>query len=35
MQERDKQLKLQLQLIDEYLDKELRRRDQYWEEEIK
>ena len=35
MQESDRNLKLQLRLRDEYLDKELRRRYQYWGEEIK
>ena len=35
MRERDNQLNLQLHLIDEYLDVELRRRDQYLEEVIR
>ena len=35
MRERDKQLKLQLQLRDEYLDAKLRKKDQYLEEVIR
>ena len=35
MQERDRQLKIQLQLRDEYMDAELRRRDQNLEDALK
>ena len=35
MEERDKQLKLQLQLSDEYMEAELKRRDQSLEETLK
>ena len=35
MQERDKQLQIQLQLIDEYMDVELRKRDKNLEEALK
>ena len=35
MKERDTQLKLQLQLIDKYIEAELRRRDQNLEEALK